>query len=45
MSQQGSMLVVSTQLRRNAGPNLGLPSATMGEAYMRVFPQVTDRLG
>ena len=33
-----------TQLRRNAGPNLGLPSATMGEAYMRVFPQVTDRL-
>ena len=33
-----------TQLRRNAGPNLGLPSNTMGEAYMRVFPQVTDRL-
>ncbi|MBV9381521.1 MAG: PIG-L family deacetylase [Streptosporangiaceae bacterium] len=33
-----------TQLRRNAGPNLGLPAATMGEAYMRVFPQVTDRL-
>ena len=33
-----------TQLRRNAGPNLGLPHATMGEAYMRVFPQVTDRL-
>jgi 4-oxalomesaconate hydratase len=33
-----------TQLRRNAGPNLGLPSATLGEAYMRVFPQVTDRL-
>ena len=33
-----------TQLRRNAGPNLGLPTATMGEAYMRVFPQVTDRL-
>ena len=32
------------QLRRNAGPNLGLPSATMGEAYMRLFPQVTDRL-
>ena len=33
-----------TQLRRNAGPNLGLPHATMGEAYLRVFPQVTDRL-
>jgi 4-oxalomesaconate hydratase len=33
-----------TQLRRNAGPNLGLPQSTMGEAYMRVFPQVTDRL-
>ena len=33
-----------TQLRRNAGPNLGLPTATLGEAYMRVFPQVTDRL-
>jgi 4-oxalomesaconate hydratase len=33
-----------TQLRRNAGPNLGLPQSTMAEAYMRVFPQVTDRL-
>jgi 4-oxalomesaconate hydratase len=33
------------QLRRNAGPNLGLPQSTMAEAYMRVFPQVTDRLG
>lgn len=33
-----------TQLRRNAGPNLGLPGTTMAEAYMRVFPQVTDRL-
>ena len=33
-----------TQLRRNAGPNVGLPHATMGEASMRVFPQVTDRL-
>ena len=32
------------ELRRNAGPNLGLPSNTLGEAYMRVFPQVTDRL-
>ena len=33
-----------TQLKRNAGPNLGLTHSTMGEAYMRVFPQVTDRL-
>jgi 4-oxalomesaconate hydratase len=32
------------QLRRNAGPNLGLASNTMGEAYMRVYPQVTDVL-
>ncbi len=28
----------------NAGPNLGLPQSTLAEAYMRVFPQVTDRL-
>lgn len=33
-----------TQFRRNAGPNLGLAANTMAEAYMRVFPQVTDRL-
>jgi 4-oxalomesaconate hydratase len=33
-----------TQLKRNAGPNLGFPTWTMGEAYMRVFPQATDRL-
>jgi 4-oxalomesaconate hydratase len=33
-----------TQLRRNAGPNLGLPNRTLGEAYMRVFPQVTGTL-
>jgi 4-oxalomesaconate hydratase len=33
-----------TQLQRNAGPNLGLPHDTMGEAYMRVFPQVTGIL-
>jgi len=33
-----------TQLQRNAGPNLGLPHATMGEAFMRVFPQVTNVL-
>jgi 4-oxalomesaconate hydratase len=32
------------QLRRNAGPNLGLPHNTMGEAYMRLYPQVTDVL-
>ncbi|WP_431927240.1 PIG-L deacetylase family protein [Nonomuraea jabiensis] len=32
------------QLRRNAGPNLGLPHDTMGEAYMRLYPQVTDVL-
>jgi 4-oxalomesaconate hydratase len=33
-----------TQLKRNAGPNLGLEHSTRGEAYMRLFPQVTDRL-
>jgi 4-oxalomesaconate hydratase len=32
------------QLRRNAGPNLGLAHDTMAEAYMRVYPQVTDIL-
>ena len=32
------------QLRRNAGPNLGLPHDTKAEAYMRVYPQVTDVL-
>ncbi|GAA3533442.1 PIG-L family deacetylase [Nonomuraea rosea] len=32
------------QLRRNAGPNLGLPHDTMGEAYMRLYPQVTGVL-
>jgi 4-oxalomesaconate hydratase len=32
------------QLRRNAGPNLGLPHNTLAEAYMRVYPQVTDVL-
>jgi 4-oxalomesaconate hydratase len=32
------------QLKRNAGPNLGLPHATMAEAYMRLYPQVTDVL-
>ncbi|MBO3664887.1 PIG-L deacetylase family protein [Microbacterium stercoris] len=32
------------QVRRNAGPNLGLPHETMGEAYMRHYPQVTSVL-
>lgn len=32
------------QVKRNAGPNLGLPHETMGEAYMRYFPQVTGVL-
>ena len=32
------------QARRNSGPNLGLTTDTMAEAYMRVFPQVADHL-
>jgi 4-oxalomesaconate hydratase len=32
------------QLRRNAGPNLGLPHDTMAEAYVRLYPQVTGEL-
>jgi len=32
------------QLRRNAGPNLGLKHNAMAEAYMRVYPQVTEIL-
>ena len=32
------------QLRRNAGPNLGLTTDTKAEAYMRVYPQVTAEL-
>jgi 4-oxalomesaconate hydratase len=32
------------QLKRNAGPNLGLPHNTMGEAYVRLYPQVTGEL-
>ncbi|GGA69290.1 hypothetical protein GCM10011490_19870 [Pseudoclavibacter endophyticus] len=32
------------QLKRNAGPNLGLPHDTMGEAYVRYYPQVTEEL-
>jgi 4-oxalomesaconate hydratase len=33
-----------TQLKRNAGPNTEFPQSIMGEAYMRVFPQVTEVL-
>ncbi|MEU2001887.1 PIG-L deacetylase family protein [Rhodococcus sp. NPDC019627] len=32
------------QVKRNAGPNLGLPHNAMGEAYMRLYPQVTEEL-
>jgi 4-oxalomesaconate hydratase len=32
------------QVKRNAGPNLGLAHETMGEAYMRYFPQVAQVL-
>lgn len=32
------------QLKRNAGPNLGLPVEVKAEAFMRYYPQVTDRL-
>ena len=32
------------QLKRNAGPNLGLPVNTLGEAYQRLYPQVTGEL-
>lgn len=32
------------QLRRNSGPNLGLTTDTMGEAFMRHFPQVAKEL-
>lgn len=32
------------QLRRNAGPNLGLPQNTMAESYVRLFPQTTEVL-
>lgn len=33
-----------TQLKRNAGPNLRLSASPLGEAFMRVFPQVTGVL-
>ena len=32
------------QLKRNAGPNLGLAHDTRAEAYMRLYPQVTGVL-
>jgi 4-oxalomesaconate hydratase len=32
------------QLKRNAGPNLGLPANTMAEAYVRLFPQTAQVL-
>ena len=32
------------QVKRNAGPNLGFRTDTMGEAYMRYYPQVTEVL-
>lgn len=32
------------QARRNSGPNLGLTTDTMGEAYQRVYPQVASEL-
>lgn len=32
------------QLRRNAGPNLGLVHRTLAEAYMRPYPQIAKEL-
>ncbi|MBO4255017.1 PIG-L deacetylase family protein [Streptomyces griseorubiginosus] len=32
------------QLKRNAGPNLGLAHTTMAEAFMRPFPQIAKEL-
>ncbi|MEU1343520.1 PIG-L deacetylase family protein [Streptomyces sp. NPDC090075] len=32
------------QLKRNAGPNLGLAHQTMAEAFMRPFPQIAQEL-
>lgn len=32
------------QAKRNSGPNLGLTTETMGEAYQRVYPQVASEL-
>lgn len=52
MAAQGHLISYYTDLgvrrgvqaKRNSGPNLGLPSNTYGEAYMRLYPQVTDTL-
>jgi 4-oxalomesaconate hydratase len=33
-----------TQAARNSGPNLGLPTDVIAEAYQRVYPQVTQEL-
>ena len=33
-----------SQAQRNSGPNLGLKTDTLGEAYQRVFPQVAFEL-
>ncbi|MFE6756923.1 PIG-L deacetylase family protein [Streptomyces sp. NPDC057684] len=33
------------QLKRNAGPNLGLAHRTMAEAFMRPYPQIAKELG
>jgi 4-oxalomesaconate hydratase len=32
------------QAKRNSGPNLGLETDTMGEAYQRLYPQVASEL-
>ncbi|MFD9699910.1 PIG-L deacetylase family protein [Lentzea sp. NPDC059081] len=32
------------QVRRNAGPNLGLTTGSKGEAFMRYYPEATDVL-
>jgi hypothetical protein len=32
------------EAKRKAMECMGAPQSTLGEAYMRVFPQVTDRL-
>ena len=40
----GAIALAVARGDRNACPNLGLPQSTLAEAYMRVFPQVTDRL-
>lgn len=32
------------QLRRNAGPNMGVVAECYAEAYMRLYPQVTEEL-